>query len=107
MKTLHHVSIIFLILSMGFSTTLAFGHGLGGETHPPVSLDGRDVTLSIDISPSVFDKNDPERYITVNLSESKNQSIVEHVTFALEMTKDGEKIFRQLFHDDFGNLINP
>jgi len=105
MKTLHHVSIIFLILSMGFSTTLAFGHGLGGETHPPVSLDGRDVTLSIDISPSVFDKNDPERYITVNLSESKNQSIVEHVTFALEMTKDGEKIFRQLFHDDFGNLI--
>ena len=47
MKTLHHVSIIFLILSMGFSTTLAFGHGLGGETHPPVSLDGRDVTLSI------------------------------------------------------------
>ena len=105
MKTLHHVSIIFLILSMGFSTTLAFGHGLGGETHPPVSLDGRDVTLSIDISPSVFDKNDPERYITVNLSESKNQSMVEHVTFALEMTKDGEKIFRQLFHDDFGNLI--
>ena len=90
---------------MGFSTNLAFGHGLGGETHPPVSLDGRDVTLSIDISPSVFDKDDPERYIALNLSESKNLSIVEHVTFALEMTKDGEKIFRRIFHDDFGNLI--
>ena len=84
---------------------MAFGHGLGGETHPPISLDGRDVTLSIDISPSVFDKDDPERYITLNLSESKNLSIVEHVTFALEMTKDGEQIFRRIFHDDFGNLI--
>lgn len=100
-----YLSMIFLIACVGFSTDLAFGHGLGGETHPPVSLDGRDVTLSIDISPSVYDKNDLERYITINLSESKNQSVVEHVTFALEMTKNGEQIFRRIFHDDFGNLI--
>jgi predicted secreted protein with PEFG-CTERM motif len=105
MKTFYYLPIIFLVVSVGFSTTLAFGHGLGGETHPPVSLDGRDVTLSIDISPSVYDKDDPERYITLNLSESKNLSVVEHVTYALEMTKDGEKIFRRIFHDDFGNLI--
>jgi len=105
MKVSYSFLIIFLVASIGFSTNLAFGHGLGGETHPPVSLDGRDVTLSIDISPSVFDKNDPERYITLNLSESKNQSIVEHVTFVLEMTKDGEQIFRRTFHDDSGNLI--
>ncbi|MBT8173143.1 MAG: PEFG-CTERM sorting domain-containing protein [Nitrosopumilus sp.] len=105
MKIFYSFLIIFLVASIGFSTNLAFGHGLGGETHPPVSLDGRDVTLSIDISPSVFDKDDPQRYITLNLSESKNQSIVEHVTFALEMTKDGEQIFRRIFHDDSGNLI--
>lgn len=105
MKIFYYLPIIFLVVSMGFSITLAFGHGLGGETHPPVSLDGRDVTLSIDISPSVYDKDDPERYITLNLSESKNLSVVEHVTYALEMTKDGEKIFRRIFHDDFGNLI--
>ena len=105
MKIFYSFLMIFLVTSIGFSTNLAFGHGLGGETHPPVSLDNRDVTLSINISPSVYDKDDLERYITVNLSESKNQSIVEHVTFALEMTKDGEKIFRRLFHDDSGNLI--
>ena len=105
MKTTYSFLIILLVASVGLSTNLAFGHGLGGETHPPVSLDGRDVTLSIDISPSVYDKDDPERYITLNLSESENLSIVEHVTFALEMTKDGEEIFRRIFHDDFGNLI--
>ena len=105
MKIFYSFLMIFLIISIGFSTNLVFGHGLGGETHPPVSLDGRDVTLSIDISPSVFDKDDPERYITLNLSESKNLSVVEHVTFALEMSKDGEQIFRRIFHDDSGNLI--
>lgn len=82
-----------------------FGHGFGGETHPPVSLDGRDVTLSVNISPSVFDANDPERFITIDLTESKSQSLVEHVTFAFEMSKDGEKIFRRIFHDDLGNLV--
>ncbi len=96
--------IMTIIIASSFIST-AYGHGLGGEVHPPVSLNGRDVTLSIDISPSIFDKEDPERYITINLSESKNQSVVEHVTFALEMTKDGEQIFRRMFHDDFGNLI--
>lgn len=105
MKVFYSFLIIFLVASIGLSTNLAFGHGLGGETHPPVSLDGRDVTLSIDISPSVFDEDDPQRYITLNLSESKNQSVVEHVTFVLEMIKDGEQIFRRTFHDDSGNLI--
>ena len=96
-------SIIFLIIC-GISVNSAFGHGLGGETHPPVTLEGRDVTLSIDISPSTYDPEDPERYITVNLNESKSQAIVEHVTFTLELIKDGEQIFRRMFHDDLGNL---
>jgi len=102
-NTLRFLLVIILISS--FLSTSAFGHGLGGETHPPISLDGRDVTLSVNISPSVYDVNDPERYITINLTESKSQSVVEHVTFALEMIKDGETIFRRMFHDDLGNLV--
>ncbi|NNM03305.1 MAG: peptidase [Nitrosopumilus sp.] len=98
-------TIFIIIIASSFISTSAFGHGLGGETHAPVSLDGRDVTLSVNISPSVFDINDPERYITIDLTESKSQSVVEHVTFALEMIKDGEQVFRRIFHDDLGNLV--
>jgi len=88
-----------------FLTSSAYGHGLGGETHPPITLEGRDVTLSINISPSTYDVSDLERYITITLNESKSQSMVEHVTFALELTKDGNQIFRRYFHDDLGNLV--
>ncbi|ABX13572.1 hypothetical protein Nmar_1676 [Nitrosopumilus maritimus SCM1] len=97
--------LIFMmgIVASSFVPT-AFGHGLGGETHPPVTLDGRDVILSIDISPSVFDVEDPERYITINLKNAKSEAAVEHVTYAFEMIKDGKQIFRKLFHDDLGNL---
>jgi len=93
------------IIVSGFISTTAYGHGFGIETHPPVTLNGRDVSLSVNISPSTFVPNNPERYITIDLTESKSQSIVEHVTFMLEMTKDGEQIFRRMFHDDFGHLV--
>jgi len=100
-----NIFIILLVVTTSFISTAAYGHGLGGEVHSPVSLDGRDVTLSVNISPSTFDSNDLERYIQIELSESKSKSIVEHVTFTLEMSKNGEQIFRRMFHDDLGNLV--
>lgn len=95
--------IMMMVIASSFIPT-AFGHGLGGEVHPPVTMDGRDVILSIDISPSIYDPENPERYITINLKEAKSEAAVEHVTYAFEMIKDGEKIFRRIFHDDLGNL---
>ena len=84
----------------------AFGHGLGGETHPPVLIGDRDAVLSIDVSPSMFDPSNPENYVTLRLFDSKEgyEIIIEHVTFILELKKDGERIFRYMFHDEFGNL---
>lgn len=103
MKTVSTILLMGIIMSSFIP--MAFGHGLGGETHPPVTLDGRDVTLSIDISPSVFDSEDPERYIAIKLTESKSEAVVEHVTYAFEIIKDDKQIFRNLFHDDLGNLV--
>ena len=96
--------LLFAVLSI-IAIPLAFGHGLGGEVQPPIFLEGRDVTLSISISPSTFDKNDLERYITINLNESKSQAVVEHVTIEFELSKDGKTIFKELFHDDLGNIV--
>jgi len=96
--------LFFAFATLSSSTPLAFGHGLGGEVHPPVFLEGRDVTLSINISPSIYDPIESERYITINLKESKSEALVEHVTFEFELSKDGEQIFKDLFHDDLGNL---
>lgn len=104
MKHLLYFSLIFLALSFGFSSNYAFGHGLGGEMHPPTTIGDRDATLSIDVSPSVFDPDDPENYVTLRLFDSNTEAVIEHVTFILEMKKDGERIFRYMFHDELGNL---
>ena len=106
MKNLFQISALLLVVCICFSTNSAFGHGLGGETHPPVLIGDRNAVLSIDVSPSMFDPNNPENYVTLRLFDSKEgyEMVIEHVTFILELKKDGERIFRYMFHDEFGNL---
>ena len=95
---------VFLVLTI-IGIPVVYGHGLGGEIQPPIFLEGRDVTLSINVSPSTFDKNNSERFITVDLNESKSQAIIENVTFEFELIKEGKTIFKELFHDDLGHLV--
>jgi len=102
MKSLYGLAALVFVSSLAFSN--AYGHGLGGETHPAVTIGSRNATLSIDISPSTFDPEDPEKYITLRLFDSKTEAVIEHVTFILELKSKGELIFRQMFHDDLGNL---
>ena len=103
MKLKIQFSIIFLILC-GISVNSAYGHGLGGEMLPPTTIGDRDATLSIDVSPSTFDPENPENYVTLKLFDSNTEAIIEHVTFILEIKKDGDRLFRYMFHDELGNL---
>lgn len=105
LKTDPIIPFFAIVIFSTVSFPLVFGHGLGGEIHPPVFLEGRDVTLSINISPSIYDPNESEHYITLNLKESKSEAIVEHATFEFELSKDGKQLFKDLFHDDLGNLV--
>ncbi|MGH1522049.1 MAG: peptidase [Nitrosopumilus sp.] len=103
MKQIALLSIIFLIVFSFLPVSTTFGHGLGGEMHP-ISIENTNATLSIDISPPIFDPQNPENFITLKLFDAKTEAIIEHVTFILELKKDGERIFRYMFHDEFGNL---
>jgi len=80
-----------------------FGHGLGGEI-VPVSLPGRNATLFVSVQPSIFDPTNNESYLSFKLSDAKTDAVIEHVTYLIELSRDGNQIFRETFHDDEGNL---
>ena len=81
-----------------------FGHGLGGEVLPPVTIGDKDATLSIGISPSVYDENNSETNISLKLYHSDSFAIIEHVTYEFELKKNGKQIFKDIFHDELGYL---
>ena len=91
-------------LIISFSSTSAFGHGLGGEVLPPVKIENRDASLSILISPSIYDLEESEKYISLRLFDANTDAIIEHVTFEFELQKDGKQIFKEIFHDELGEL---
>ncbi|MGI0010629.1 MAG: peptidase, partial [Nitrosopumilaceae archaeon] len=96
--------IAVLPIILGISFGQAFGHGFGTETLPPVTIGDRNASLTITVNPPTFDPKDNEHEILVNLSDSKSGSLIEHVTYLIELSKDNKRIFQYMFHDDLGNL---
>ena len=103
MKILLFVATFCLFLSVGIIPNV-FGHGLGGEVLPPVTIEDKEATLSIEISPSVYDQNNPETNISLKLFNSDSSAIIEHVTYEFELRKNGKQIFKDIFHDELGYL---
>lgn len=99
------VILVFGIITLiAFYVQPAFGHGVGGEILPPVSIDGKNVTLSLNINPPVFDDKTGEYEILIRLYDTNTQEVIPHVTYLVELSKDGEQLFRERFHDDSSNL---
>ena len=101
------ILVTIILISVIFSFSLVpnvFGHGLGGEVLPPILIEEKNASLSIGITPSVYDPENPEKYISLRLFDSDTDAIIEHVTFEFELKKDGKQIFKEIFHDELGNL---
>lgn len=96
------IATFALIFIFGF-TMPAFGHGFGGETLP-ITLTNRNATLFVSIQPQVFDQTNNESYLSFKLSDARTDAVIEHVTYLIEMSRNGKSIFRETFHDDQGNL---
>lgn len=93
---------IFVLVGMH---TSAFGHGIGGETLPPVTVGDRNATIYLNIDPPVYDPQKDEQRILVRFFDADTDAVIEHVTYIIELKKGDTRIFKKIFHDDFGNLI--
>lgn len=82
-----------------------YGHGFGGETLPPITVGDRNATIYLAIQPEVFDPNAEEENIQVRFFDADSGAVIEHVTYMIELSKGDQRIFRYMFHDEYGNLF--
>ena len=93
-----------LIFAISFNTHSASGHGLGGETLPPVIIAGKNATMSIFVTPPEFNSKNKEYNIVLKLYETNTQAVISHVTYQVQISHDGKQLLDEKFHDDSSNL---
>jgi hypothetical protein len=93
-----------MILVIAVYVQPSFGHGVGGETLPPVQIDGKNVTLSLFVNPPTFEKNTSEYEVLIKTSETNTQAVIPHITYLVEISRDGQQLLSERFHDDSSNL---
>ena len=98
------ILLLTMIALIAFYMQPSFGHGVGGETLPPVLIDGKNATLSLNINPPIFDSTTGEYEILIRLYDTNTQEVIPHVTYLVELSKDGKQLLRERFHDDSSNL---
>jgi hypothetical protein len=106
------VSILFTIFPMLFVTTTftyipTFGDGLFME-ELSASMAGRDISLLIKMSPPVVTtetlKGGQTPLIQFRLSDTATNETLKHVTYLIEIEKNGKRLLLDTFHSHTGNL---
>ena len=90
--------IVFFIIPVQYS----YGHGWGLDT-TTIDVDGRDISISIEI-PQYFDESS-DKFITITAIDSKTKENIENATFLIGLTHNNQIIFRNYFFTPDGNLL--
>ena len=85
--------------------TSVLGDGLFEEKLPPASVGDREASLYTKISPPVLTSESKENaFFELKLFDAKTDQNIEHVSYFITITKDGELLLRDLFHSHQGPL---
>lgn len=111
MKSLKHSSILFTIFSLLFASIFIcipiFGDGLFQE-ELSASMAGRELSLLIKMSPPVVTtdtlKSGQTPLIQFRLSDTAKNDTINHVTYLIEIEKNGKRLLLDTFHSHTGNL---
>jgi hypothetical protein len=111
MKSLKHSSILFTIFSLIFASIFicipVFGDGLFQE-ELSASMAGRELSLLIKMSPPVVTtdtlKSGQTPLIQFRLSDTAKNDTINHVTYLIEIEKNGKRLLLDTFHSHTGNL---
>ncbi len=101
--------VIFAIAaSLLFPASSVYGHGLGVDTISAVDIQGKKISISVEL-PILFEQTD-EKQITITATEDKTKENAKNVTFLIGLFHENKMIFRNYFFASDGVLpikVNP
>ncbi len=90
--------IVFFIIPVQYS----YGHGWGLDT-TTIDVDGRDISISVEI-PQYVDESE-DKVITITAIDKETKQNVKNVTFLIGITHNNQIILRNYFFTPDGNLL--
>jgi predicted secreted protein with PEFG-CTERM motif len=94
--------IFTLAACLLFPATSVYGHGFGIDTISSVDVQGKQLSISVEM-PMYFE-NDQEGQITITATEDETKENAKNVTFLIGLFHKDEMIFRNYFFTDNGVL---
>ena len=100
---------LFLLLAGIFSIPIfvedVFGHGGGGDISPPVSFQGKDVTVSTTFDPKDITVGQVDKAtITLRFFDATTDENINDVTYQVELWRGDDLLARNIFYDADGDL---
>ncbi|MGD8300566.1 MAG: peptidase, partial [Nitrosopumilaceae archaeon] len=96
------IGILLLAMFLIFPVHNVYGHGLGIDTISSVDIQGKEISISVEL-PLSFD-NLEEKQITITATEDETKENAKNVTFLIGLFHENEMIFRHYFFTQNGVL---
>ena len=99
-----HLPTLFVLTLLSFfpfTISSASGHGLGLDTISSIDVDGKKISISVEM-PTYFTES--ANQITITATEESKEN-VNNVTFLIGLFHDDEMIFRNYFFAPDGRLV--
>ncbi|HUU48785.1 MAG TPA: PEFG-CTERM sorting domain-containing protein [Nitrosopumilaceae archaeon] len=100
--SLSKIGIVLLAAVFLFPLSSVYGHGLGLDTISSVEIQGKEISISVEV-PLSFDNLD-EKQITITAIEDETKENAKNVTFLIGLFHENEMIFRNYFFTSDGVL---
>lgn len=102
------LAITVIAISLLFPASNVYGHGLGIDTIRSVDVQGKKISISVEL-PTVFEQTN-EKQITITATEDETKENAKNVTFLIGLFHENKMIFRNYFFAPNGILpikVNP
>lgn len=106
--SLSKFGIFAIILSLLFPVSSVYGHGFGIDTIRSVDVQGKKISISVEL-PMSFEQTS-EKQITITATEDETKENAKNVTFLIGLFHENKMIFRNYFFTPDGVLpikVNP